>query len=224
MQLHFPELGLLESHPDHPAVVSAAKAWGKAVMLCCWMGHLTPRRPEWFANLCHPDHWPASCPNGGCKVVGCRGNGFLRSADGREYILLVPNHKTSDNSSVRDRAPITYPMPPSMFIWCDVWFRWCWPLLAAQVRAPAWRQRGAERRECILLTSCCCVLQGTTTAFCTFHQAVPLQSSSVTTMFKVGVAAGGRLAGASLARRGGIYWCCQSQLAIPSSLLVILAV
>ncbi|KAL4852654.1 hypothetical protein ACK3TF_006266 [Chlorella vulgaris] len=157
LPLHFPELELFETHPRHPAVRAAACAWGKALMLSCWMGHLTPWRPEWFANLCHPQHWPQSCPHGGCKVVGCRGNGVRLSPDGTQYVLVVSHHKTSDNSSVRDRAPISYPFPPSLFVWLDVWFKWCWPLVAAQ---------------------------GPTTMFCTFHQGVPLKSSGITTLFK----------------------------------------
>ncbi|KAL4858979.1 LINE-1 retrotransposable element ORF2 protein [Chlorella vulgaris] len=157
LPLQFPELELFETHPWHPAVRAAACAWGKALMLSCWMGHLTPWRPEWFANLCHPQHWPQSCPHGGCRVVGCRGNGVRLSPDGTQYVLVVSHHKTSDNSSVRDRAPISYPFPPSLFVWLDVWFKWCWPLVAAQ---------------------------GTTTMFCTFHQGVPLKSSGITTLFK----------------------------------------
>lgn len=151
--LHFPELLYFETHPNHPAVRAAAKAWGKAVMLSCWMGHLTPWRPEWFANLCHPDHWPESCPHGGCNVVGCRGNGLRRSADGRQYSLHVHHHKTSDNSSVRDRAPITYPLPPSLFIWMDVWCCWCWPVVAAPVRVGG---RRLASPPCVTAQLCVC--------------------------------------------------------------------
>ena len=158
LPLHFPELELFETHPRHPAVRAAACAWGKALMLSCWMGHLTPWRPEWFANLCHPQHWPQSCPHGGCRVVGCRGNGVRLSPDGTQYVLVVSHHKTSDNSSVRDRAPISYPFPPSLFVWLDVWFKWCWPLVAAQVRR--YGCGGTAGRRCVRVreqcTDCCC--------------------------------------------------------------------
>ena len=133
--LHFPALAYLETHPEHAAVRAAAKQWGKAVMLACWMGHLTPWRPEWFATLVHPDCWPEQCPFEQCNVPGCKGDGVRRSSDGSQYFMVVPHHKTSDNSNVRDRAPIIYPFPPSMFIWLDVWVKWCWPLIAAPVSA-----------------------------------------------------------------------------------------
>lgn len=129
----FPELRFLETHPTHPAVQAAARQWGKAFQLSCWLGHMTPWRAEWFAELVHPDHWPERCPFGECRRLGCRGDGVRRSADGLTYHLVVEHHKTSDNSGTRDRAPIYYPFPPSLFVWVDVWTRWCWPLIAAQV-------------------------------------------------------------------------------------------
>ena len=132
--LHFPELACFETHPEHPAVREAAVAWGKAVMLCCWMGHLTPWRPEWFANFAHPEHWPSSCPHGGCTIPDCKGNGVRYNPARRQYILVASHHKHSDNSSIRDKAPISYPFPSSLFIWMDVWCNFCWPILAAQVR------------------------------------------------------------------------------------------
>lgn len=158
--LLFPELAYFETHPDHPAVQRAARQWGKGTMLCCWMAHLTPWRPEWFASVCHPDHWPARCPLAHCQVPGCRGNGVRRSADGQQYSLVIPHHKTSDNSSVRDRPPITYPFPPTMFPWVEVWSRWCWPLIAAEVRVVAvtrTRVRGAS--PCAALRPRCRAVQ-----------------------------------------------------------------
>lgn len=159
--LHFPNLAYFETHPAHPAVRAAALAWGKATMLCCWMGHLTPWRPEWFANFCHPDHWPEVCPHGGCNIPDCKGNGVRRSGDGREYILVASHHKHSDNSKVRDKAPIIYPLPPSMFLWMDVWSKYCWPLLAAEVGAGG-RAGGGDAcmdgsaGSCCPLLLCCC--------------------------------------------------------------------
>lgn len=135
--LHFPELSYFETHPRHAAVRAAAAAWGKTTMLCCWMGHLTPWRPEWFSNFAHPAHWPDHCSIGGCTVPDCCGNGVKLSPDGQRYILVASHHKHSDNSSTRNQQPISYPFPPSMFVWMDVWCQFCWPIIAAQVRMAA---------------------------------------------------------------------------------------
>ncbi len=84
---------------------------------------------------------------GSCRVITCRGNGILRTPGGG-YSLFIPHHKTSDHSSQRDQAPITYPFPPSMLIWMDVWFSHCYGVIAAEVRGGGARARAVPRSWC----------------------------------------------------------------------------
>ena len=145
--LHFPELAFLETHPTHEASISVGVLWCKATMLASFYGHVTPHRPSWLVSLTHPDHLSGRCGAAQCRQQGCSGNRLERAADGN-YTLVVPHHKTSTTSS--GPTIITYPLPPSMFIWMDVWLLWCWPMFAKQASANhlQWRRR-RWRRGCL---------------------------------------------------------------------------
>ncbi len=96
--LPFPQLSFFETHPGSSAVREVAVQWGKAVLMSLNGCNITPVRPSWLCTSFHPDFVPVRCPEPHCKAPGCRGNGFIRSADGKEYSLRVAHHKTSNNS------------------------------------------------------------------------------------------------------------------------------
>ena len=66
----------------------------------------------------------------------------------------------SDNN----KAPIIIPFPDHMTAWAEVWFRWCWPLLAEK------DEDGAVKNP---------------TAFCTLEQGKPLKSARFTSLHRV---------------------------------------
>ncbi len=152
-RLPFPQLIYFETHPEHPAVVEAARQWQVATIFRYWFGGATPGRPSsHLAELSHPDHIPASCPRVECRDGACRGNRLERSEDGEEYILIVPHSKTQPGL-------ISFPLCPSMWVWMEVWTRWCWSIVA----------KGNTSR-----------------LFCTLVNGLPFSDSNLTKFFQVG--------------------------------------
>ena len=66
----------------------------------------------------------------------------------------------------KDLPPISYPLPAHLFQFVDIWFKWCWAVVA--------EKDAATGKPTI------------TQAFCTFDKGVPLSSSSLYRLFKVG--------------------------------------
>lgn len=188
--LHFPELALLETHPTHKESISVGVLWCKATILASFYGHVTPHRPSWLVSLTHPDHLSGRCGAAQCRQQGCSGNRLERAADGN-YTLVVPHHKTSTTSS--GPTLITYPLPPSMFIWMDVWLLWCWPLFAKQasvsqpaaVAAAVMLAATVHSKWLLTFSHSHVLLQGTTTVFCTLAEGVPISPSRLTQLMNV---------------------------------------
>ena len=40
--------------------------------------------------------------------------------------------------SAKDLPPIAFTFPSHLFTWLDVWFRFCWPMVAAEVSTHCW--------------------------------------------------------------------------------------
>jgi hypothetical protein len=92
----------------------------------------------------------------------------------------------------KNRPSIRIPFPEEVTIWLDVWFNLLWPLLANEVGVGqpaiclvcALRRAGGAVREADVLSPV--LLQGVTSAFCSFPRGVALKPATMTSYFKVG--------------------------------------